>query len=129
MSIDFSLDFKGEYIHIMHPPDYEITPESQGKLWTELSLACKKYNCVKVLTEGSSHKREMGSMDVFYSGVQVSKAIPGLVLAICIYEYVPDKMTTFFMNVAHNRGAYIEYFQDKRKALEWLGIKDAEPQP
>ena len=129
MSLDVSLEFNGNYIHIIHPPDYEITPESQDKLWTELSLACRKHNCLKVLAEGSDQKRQMGSMDAFQSGSRASQSIPGLVMAICIYNYVPDETTQFFINVAHNRGARIEFFKDKRKALEWLGIFNAEPKP
>jgi hypothetical protein len=126
MSIDFSLEFNGKYIHIKHPPDYEITPESQDKLWSELSRACKKYKCLKVLTEGPKQTREMSSMDAFQSGSKASKAIPGLALAICIYDYVPDETTRFFTNVAFNRGATIEFFTDKKKAFKWLGIKDTD---
>jgi len=45
-------------------------------------------------------------------------------LAICIYEYIPDETTQFFKNVAYNRGATIEFFNDKKKALAWLGIAE-----
>ena len=93
MSIDFSLEFNGKYIHIVHPTDYEITPESQDKLWKELSQACRKHKCQKVLAEGLTQKRKMCSMDAFESGSQASESIPGLMLAICIYEYTPDETT------------------------------------
>ncbi|MGB5218687.1 MAG: hypothetical protein WBN66_10355 [Smithella sp.] len=126
MSSDFSLEFNGKYIHIIHAPGYEISPESNEKLWKELSQACKKHNCLKVLAEGSSQKRRVTTMDAYESGAKASESIPGLKLAICIYEYTTDATTEFFKNVAYNRGVRIEFFKDKKKALAWLGIKDTE---
>jgi hypothetical protein len=126
MSTDFSLEFNGKYIHVTHAPDYEISPESNDKMWKALSEACKKYKCLKVFAEGPTQKRRLSSLDAFQSGSQASESIPGLKLAICIYEYTPDETTEFFKNVAYNRGATIEFFNDKQKALAWLGIKDTE---
>lgn len=126
MSTDFSLEFNGKYIHVIHAPDYEISPESNEKLWKELSSACQKHKCRKVFAEGQTQKRRVTSLDAFQSGSQASESIPGLTLAICIYDYTPDETTEFFKNVAYNRGVRIDFFKDKKKALEWLGIKDAE---
>ena len=126
MSSDFSLEFNGKYIHIIHAPDYEISPESNEKLWKELAEACRKHKCRKVLAEGPTQKRKINSMDAFESGTKASESIPGLMLAICINEYTPDETTKFFINVAYNRGVRIEFFNDKQKALAWLGIKDTE---
>jgi hypothetical protein len=124
MSSDFSLEFNGKYIHVIHAPDYEISPESNDKMWKTLSDACRKYKCLKVLAEGQTQKRRITSLDAYQSGTQAADSIPGLKLAICIYEYTPDETTEFFKNVAYNRGAYIESFNDKQKALAWLGIED-----
>jgi len=63
-------------------------------------------------------------MDAYQSGSQASESIPGLSLEICIYEYTPDEITTFFTNVSYNRGVRIEFFNDKKKALDWLGVKE-----
>ena len=126
MSYDFSIEFNGKYIHMIHAPDYEICPESNDKMWKELSQACKKYKCLKVFAEGSTQKRKITSMGAFESGARAAESIPGLRLAICIYEYTTDEITDFFKNVAYNRGVRIEFFNDKKKALKWLGIKDTE---
>ena len=122
MSSDFSLEFKGKYIHIIHAPDYEISQESNKRLWMALAEACREYKCLKVLAEGSTQKRKVTSMDAYESGAQAAESIPGLKLAICIYEYTPDETTEFFKNVAYNRGVRIEFFKDKKKALAWLGF-------
>jgi hypothetical protein len=126
MSHDFSIEFNGKYIHMIHAPNYEICPESNDKMWKELSQACKKYKCLKVFAEGPTQKRRITSLDAYNSGSQASESIPGLKLAICIYEYTTDETTEFFKNVAYNRGARIEFFNDKKKALQWLGIKDTD---
>lgn len=126
MSSDFSIEFNGKYIHIMHAPDYEISPESNEKLWNELAEACRKHKCKKALAESTNQKRKINSMDAFHSGVKGSESIPGLMLAICIKEYTPDETTKFFINVAYNRGVRIEFFNDKQQALAWLGFKDTE---
>ncbi|MDI6742746.1 MAG: hypothetical protein QMD11_08395, partial [Smithella sp.] len=123
MSTDFSLEFNGKYIHIIHAADYEISPESNDKMWKALSDACKKYKCLKVFAEGQAQKRRVTPLDAYQSGAQAAESIPALKLAICIYEYTPDDTTQFFKNVAYNRGVQIEFFNDKPKALAWLGIK------
>ena len=110
----------------MHAEDYEISPESNDKLWKALDKACREYKCLKVFAEGASQKRRVTSLDAYKSGTQAAESIPGLKLAICIYEYTPDETTEFFKNVAYNRGVRIEFFNDKQKALDWLGIKDTE---
>jgi hypothetical protein len=128
MSSDFSLTFNGKYIHILHAEGYEISAESNDKMWKSLDKACREYKCLKVFAEGASQKRRVTSLDAYKSGTQAAESIPGLKLAICIYEYTPDETTEFFKNVAYNRGATIEFFNNKKKALAWLGIKDTESQ-
>jgi len=126
MGTDFTLEFNGAYIHVIHPPDYEITLKSLERLWKELAQACQKYNCRKILTESTQPKRRMDTTDAIESGFQALNAVPGVKIAICIYEYVPDRTSQFFSDVVHNRGAQIEFFNDKEKALEWLSVQDAE---
>lgn len=124
MSSDFIIVFKETYLHVIHAPDYEISPESNDRMWRALAKACKEFNCLKVFAEGQKQTRRITSIDAYQSGDTAAGNIPGLKLAICIYEYTPDEITQFFKNVAYNRGAVIEFFNDKQKALEWLGIED-----
>jgi hypothetical protein len=126
MSSEVSINFKGEYIHITHQPDFKITLENMKKLWTELSQACKKHKCWKAFHEGPAPEREMTLTDSFQSGQKVATSIPGLKLAVCLYGYATDESTTLFINVAYNRGVQVEFFEDRREALEWLGVKDTD---
>ena len=124
MSSDFSIEFNGRYIHVVHAPDYEISPGSNDKLWSAIAKASRKHTFLKVFAEGASQTRKVTSMDAYQSGALAAENIPRLTMAICIQEYEPDEMTRFFTNVAYNRGARIEFFNDKKKALAWLGFKD-----
>jgi len=121
MGTDYTLEFNVSYIHVIHPPDYEITPKGLEKLYQELAEICRTYNCNKVLAEGTHMKRRMDSTDAIESGFQALKAIPGLKLAICSHAYVPDRTTQLYIDIAHNRGAQIAFFREKEKALAWLG--------
>ena len=121
MGTDFSLEFNGAYIHVIHPPDYEITAKSLEKLYKELAQACLKYNCRKILTESTDPKRLIDSSDAIESGFQALNAVPGVKIAICICEYVPDRTSQLYTDIVHNRGGQIEFFNDKEKALTWLG--------
>ena len=108
MGTNFTLTFNGTYIHIVHAPDYEITPKGLERLYKELAQACRTYNCNKVLAESTNPKRRMDSTDAIESGFQALNAVPGLKLAICSNEYVPDRTTHLYTEIVHNRGAEIK---------------------
>ncbi len=122
MSKGFTIEFTGTYIHIIHAPDYVISPESLDMLWKKLAEACEEHGCLRAFAEGPAPKRDMKAMDAFESGVQAAVAISGLMLACCLEGYEGDKTTDLFKDVAYNRGAHVEFFSDKKEALEWLGV-------
>jgi hypothetical protein len=123
LSTDFEIIFRGDFLHVVHPDNFEISPEGNVKLWNALETACKTHNCYKVLSEGKINLRKMKAWNVFDSGSQASE-INGLRLACLFYNYQPDEMSAFFKTVSANRGAKVEFFTDKTAALEWLGIKE-----
>lgn len=124
MSTNFTLQFLGDYIRIQHPDDYEITPESQRKLWGELGKACNKYGCWRVLAESQAPpKRIMSHVDAFRSAGQAAKASTKLRVAIVLKRYEPDNTTEFFVNSAYKYGVRIEFFTDPEKAKKWLGLE------
>jgi hypothetical protein len=125
MSSDFEIQLRKEYLHIIHAPDYKITSEGMEKFWTELTEACEIHECRRVLSEGKISIRRMKTSDAYHSGMQASM-IPNLRLAFLFYDYTTDETTEFFKTVASNRGTSIEFFTDKTKALEWLGVKNSD---
>lgn len=120
----FTFEFKGKYILITHRQDYELSLESTEKLWAELSRECREHKCLKVLHEGPAPENKMSIIQAFLSGEKASQVLPGLQLAVCLPGFVTDEPTKMFINAAFNRGVDVELFQDRSKALEWLGVKD-----
>jgi len=122
MNHDFTLEFRGDHIHVQHAEDYEISPESLTRLWQAVNEACEKYNCRRVLAEATTPpRRVMSMMDAYRSAIQAMK-IRGLNMACSLAGYVPDQQTEFFKTSALNRGVRIEFFSDRAQALEWLSI-------
>lgn len=125
MSFDISIEFRGRYLHVKLPPDYKITPESVAKLWAIIGSACQKYDRNRVLVEGTIASRKMTAGDAYYSGKKAG-GIAHLRLACLFYGYSPDETTDFFKIVALNRGVLVEFFTDRTKALQWLGVDSDE---
>ena len=127
MNTSFTLDFVNDYIRIQHPRNYEITPESQQKVWAAIGEACRKYNCHRVLAETTvPPKRNMTQIDAFKSATLAANASSELRLACFFPEYKTDETTEFFITVAYNRGVRIEFFSNREEALKWLGADCAE---
>jgi hypothetical protein len=123
MSTDYTLKLRKNYLHVKLPKDYEITPEGVQRQWTEIFDICRKNNCKRVLCEGKISKRSMKTMDAFQSAVNFADSGLGLSLAFCFYDYTPDDISQFFINVAENRGARVKFLSNKSHALRWLGAK------
>ncbi len=64
----------------------------------------------------------MNTMDAFQSATNLAESHLGLSLAFCFYDYTPDEISRFFVNVAENRGARVKFFSNKSDALRWLEI-------
>lgn len=121
MNTSFTLDFVSDYIRIQHPDNYEITPESQQKLWKAIGEACRKYDCRRVLAESrTSPHRRMNQLDAFKSASQAAHASSKLRVACLFPGFMPDETTEFFITSAYNRGVRIEFFSEREEALEWL---------
>lgn len=120
---DFTIIFRGSYIHVLMADNFEITPEGNRKVWEATAEACRQYDCFKVLSEGNVQSRRLKAFDAFKSGTQASE-IRGLQNACLFYNYKTDDVTEFFKTVAANRGVRIEFFTDKKTALKWLGVEE-----
>ena len=120
---DFEIAFHGDYLHVLHPDNFEISPETNQKIWQAINAACKNHKCLRVLSEGKINQRKMKTWNAHESGSQAG-GIRGLRLACLFYGYEPDEMSEFFQTVSANRGVKVEFFTDKSAALEWLGVKN-----
>jgi len=129
MNTNFTMEFCGTYIHVRLTPGYEISSESMYRLWTDLAEFIRIYKCRRVLSEGLMPSRRMNMAGAFVSGEQISQSVSGLLMACYFEGYQPDELTEFFKTVVRNRGASIEFFSDREKAFQWLGIMPYGEQP
>jgi hypothetical protein len=121
MSASFTLDFVNDYIRVLHPVDYEITPQSQEHLWAEIGEACRRYDCRYVLAESlTPPRRNMNRLDAFKSAGQAANASSDLRMAFFFPDYKTDDTTEFFITSAYNRGVRVEFFSDREEAVKWL---------
>ena len=128
MNTDFTLDFRGTYIHVQHAPDYVITPEGMNRLYQALAKACRHYRCNLVFAEGASISRQLNMAEAFESGTQIAWYIAGLTMACVLEGYKKDELTEFFITVARNRGARVDFFSTREEAFQWLGIQPRDDQ-
>ncbi|HSU25274.1 MAG TPA: hypothetical protein VLI65_04795 [Pyrinomonadaceae bacterium] len=116
------VEFKGGYIHIRHGEDFEITPERTDDFWNFLAKICEEHDCSRVLAEGPTPKRRMDTVAAFQSGVQAAGVRKDLWLAIYFHNYEPDELSELFERSARNRGIHVRFFDNRDRALNWLGV-------
>ena len=124
MSVNFTIEFCGEYVYVRHVADFEITPESSVKLWSAIAAKCKTFNCRRVFREGRLRQRKMNWLEAYDSAIQAANYIAGLRVACCFENHEEDELTEFYKTAASNRGVEIAFFADRRKALRWLGVEN-----
>ena len=117
------ITFCDGYVHISHPDNFVILSEDIEGLWKNLTVACRTYNCSRVLNEGKIDLSKLRAFDSFSAGSQAGE-IEGLRMACLFKNYQPDEKFEFFKTVAANRGAKVEFFLDKAEALKWLGASE-----
>lgn len=123
MNKGFTMTSHEGYVHVLYRPDFEITRETMVATCDELEELCKKSNCARVLLEAPSPRRKLDTTAAFESGTRLARVAPGLKIAMLFYNYKTDELTEFFKTVAYNRGVRVEYFTEKKKALEWLRVE------
>ena len=122
MSTDFKVTVHAQFLQVELARDYEIGPEGTTQLILSIADVCARRELRRVLIEGTIGRRSMGTMDSFGLGSLIGSMLTGVSIACCFYGYDPDGQTRFFMDVSQNRGVRVEFFQEREKALRWLGV-------
>ena len=120
MNVNYSVDFCGGHVHIVHHEPIVINPELGDRMWPEIEKACRQHACNKVLVEATVEARNVDTIDVFEAGTTVADLSPRPILAFCFHGREPDELTEFFETVARNRGVNVEFFTDCDSAKRWL---------
>jgi len=125
MSFIESAEFTGDYLNIRFSDSLTMTDDKLDELWDLLAAMSTKYDCLRTLIEAESPVCGLDTTAAFDSGVKVSGIGAGMQLALCFRNYEMGESSEFFRTVALNRGVRVEYFDNKEKALQWLGVRSA----
>jgi hypothetical protein len=117
------ITFREGFLHITHPDNFVLLSEDINVLWQNLAAACRTFDCRRVLNEGNIDLSKLRAFDSYNAGTQAGE-IQGLQMACLFPNFEPDEKSEFFKTVAANRGAKVEFFTDRARALEWLGVAE-----
>jgi hypothetical protein len=117
---EHSLEFEDDHLHLTHSENFVITPDGMESFWNYLRAQCEYHDCTNILIEADAPTRNMDTVAAFTSGVEVASIAPNLWLALCFQGYEPDEISELFRQAARNRGANVEFFNDRDAALSWL---------
>jgi len=124
MSDDFTIEFRGDYLHIRHAPGHEIDREAMIELWEAVNEASRIHKCRLIFSEGEIAVRKPKILPAFEAAKMISTTQHGFRIACYFKGHEQSEVTDFFKTAAANRGMQIEYFSDREAAFRWLGVKE-----
>ena len=108
------------YVLVERPQDYEVVLSEQPARLMEISAACEKARCRKVLILGPRTKVRLSVPDIYDLGHEIAKL--RLQIAVVELHDASSEDVEFLENVVMNRGAPIQFFDNEQDAKNWLGI-------
>ena len=114
------LSIRSGYVLVERPHSYKVVLEDQPAELTRILATCKEANCRKVLIVGSSTNVRLSEMDIFHLGERIAEM--GLTIAVVESHDAMAKDVRFLENVATNRGAPIQFFDNVKEAKIWLRV-------
>jgi hypothetical protein len=116
----FEISFTGEFIRLSFTRSFTITPHTAHELLASLAAQCSAHACTKVLVEGLSPAGGLSTEELYNLGVALSRAVPGIRVAVFLEGQARSTDREFFKDVATNRGANVRYFSTAAAGAEWL---------
>lgn len=116
---DFSVQFRGDHIHVELGPGYKVEPDQQDEFWNKVKTACEEHNSQRVLVEGFVPSGERDTGDVVDAGLRTA-AVPNMWLAFHLVNFEPTERSELFERIAASRGVRVKFFSDTEQALTWL---------
>ena len=110
-----------DHILIERAPGYEVSVEEQPAVLLELSVACEKAGCNKVLIVGPQTKVGLSAFDILDLGKAIAKI--DVQMAIVEIHDASNDAVGLLESVASNRGGAIRFFDNTRDAKQWLEIE------
>ena len=117
---NYNISIQPGYVLIERPRNYEVVPNEQPAMLMEMSAICKKAGCRKVLILGPKTKVKLAAFDIYDLGKEIANS--KLQIAIVESHDASNDDVHFLETVAINRGGPIRFFNNEKKARNWLGI-------
>jgi hypothetical protein len=115
-----TISIQPDYVLVERPPGYEVVLSEQATALLELSTACIKADCNKVLILGPRTKMSLTAFDILELGAEIAKL--DLQLAIVELHDASDDAVSLLESAALNRGGAVRFFDAVSDAKDWLGI-------
>jgi hypothetical protein len=116
---DFSVQFRGDHIHVELGPDFRVKPDQQDEFWNKLKTVCEEHDSRRVLVEGFVPSGERQTGEVVDAGLRTA-AVPHLWLAFHLENFAPTERSELFERIAASRGIRVKFFANCEQALAWL---------
>ena len=124
MSTGFKVQAQADHIHVELAPSYAIPSQDTKQLITAIADHCARHCCRRVLIQGSRVPGGIKALDAYALGSLMGSLLPGASFAFCLNGYSPDANAKFLIDVTHNRGVRLKFFDDPEAALRWLRPKN-----
>ena len=117
---DYKISTQPGYVLIERPLGYEVVLSEQAAMLKEVSTFCKEAGCTKVLVLGPKTKVSLTVADLYGFGIEAAKL--RLQVAVVESHDASKEDVSFLETVMRNRGGWIQFFDTKEKAKEWLAF-------
>lgn len=115
----YSVEFRGDHVHVQLGPGFQVDPEWRDEVWENVRRACGERGSSRVLVEGYVPSGERTPDEVIAAGERTA-TVPHLWLAFHMENYVPSEQSELFEAIAASRGVRVKFFADAEHALTWL---------
>lgn len=119
MDEPYTIEFRGDHLHVELRESYKPAPERQDELWNLVRAACEENGTRRILVEGVLPEGDRPPSDVVAAGKRAG-TIPKLWLAFNFDDFEPTENTKLYEVVATSEGVRAKFFIDRETALKWL---------
>ena len=116
---DFSVQFRGDHIHVELGPEFKVVPDKQDEFWNKIKTVCDEHDSRRVLVEGFVPSGERDTGEVVEAGLRTA-VIPKMWLAFHLINFVPTERSELFERIAASQGVRVKFFSETERALNWL---------
>ena len=116
-----TISTRSDHILIERSPGYEVAIDEQPAVLMELSAACEKAGCNKVMIVGPRTNVGLSAFDILELGKAIAKI--GVQMAVVEIHDASNDAVSLLESATSNRGGAVRFFDNTRDAKQWLEIE------